>query len=133
MKKEELRAWAESLKPGDKVVKTLFWNDTPVDVLTVERLTKTGRVVTNQGTYHMTGEWASCYKGYGSAEGSIIPATPENISVAEEYKMMEQERIHKQNVIQKAENIVYNLFYNGMSYEIALKIIALTKEATHEK
>lgn len=130
MEREELRAWAENLKPGDKVVKTRYWDETPVEVLTVERLTKTGRVVTNKGTYHMTGEWASCYKGYGSAEGTIIPATPENITAAEKYAKEEAERKRIARTISEAKTIAYSLRYGGieMTYSLAQKLIELVRQ-----
>lgn len=127
MTREEKRAWALSLKPGDKVVKTKYWNETPVDVLTVERLTKTGRVVTNKGTYHMSSEWDSTYKGYGNAEGTIIPATPENIQRAEEYYREEEENKKKRSVISKALEAAYDLRYGKreMTYEIAVELLEL--------
>ena len=127
MKNEEMKDWAMSLRPGDKVVRTNYWVDSPEAVLTVVRITPTGRIVTDQGTY-MFREWSGRYVGYGAARNHIIPATPETIAVAEEFQRKEQERIHQQNVIAEAKRIVYNLFYDGMSYDMALKIIALHKE-----
>lgn len=127
MTREEKREWALSLKPGDKVVKTKYWDETPVEVLTVERLTKTGRVVTNKGTYHMSSEWDRSYKGYGDAEGTIIPATPENIKMAEDYHREEEENKKKWSVIHKALEAAYDLRYGKreMTYEIAVELLEL--------
>lgn len=129
MTREETREWALSLKPGDKVVKTKYWDQTPVEVLTVERLTKTGRVVTNKGTYHMTSEWDHSYKGYGNAEGTIIPATEENIQKAEEYYKKDEEEKRRRMIIREAKEVAYNLWYGKteMTYEIAVGILELIK------
>lgn len=127
MTREETRAWALSLKPGDKVVKTKYWDKTPVDVLTVEKITKSGMVATNKGTYHMTSEWESDYKGRGNADGNIIPATPENIQMAEDYHREEEENKKKRSVIGKALEAAYDLRYGKreMTYEIAVELLEL--------
>lgn len=129
MRREELKAWAESLKPGDKVVQTEFWDERPVDILTVERLTKTGRVVTNKGTYHMTSEWSRSYRGYGSAKGTIIPATAENMEEAKKYKKEEDEKRKIARTISEAKSIAYNLRYGGidMTYSLAKELIELVR------
>lgn len=129
MKREEMKEWADGLKTGDKVVRTGWWDERPVEVLTVERLTKTGRVVTNKGTYAMISNWSSRYKGYGDAEGTIIPATTENIKLAEEYQREEEERKRTEATIRKAKGLAYKLYYGDieMTYELARKIIQVVR------
>lgn len=130
MTREETREWALSLKPGDKVVKTKHWDETPVEVLIVERLTKTGMVVTNKGTYHMTSEWDRSYKGRGNAEGTIIPATEENIQKAEEYYRREEETKRRRSIINQAMEAAYNLRYGKtkMTYEIAVDLLEMMEK-----
>lgn len=91
MNAEQANAWAMSLNPGDKVVRTTYWDDTPEAVLTVDHITPTGRIATDQGTY-MLRKWSGRYLGVGAARNEIIPATPETIAAAEEFQRKERER-----------------------------------------
>lgn len=80
----------------------------------------------------MTGEYASCYKGYGDSDGLIIPATPENIQAAQIYKKLQEERVRINITIQKAKAIAYDLRYGRipMDYAFAVDLIELVKKHT---
>lgn len=76
---------------------------------------------------HMTSEWESDYKGRGNADGNIIPATPKNIQMAEDYYREEEEKRKKWSVIHKALEAAYDLRYGKrkMTYEIAVELLEL--------
>lgn len=86
---EEMKNWASKLRPEDKVVLKLFGPRGCIDVLTVKKLTPTGRVVTDKGTYGFS-KYSGYYKGYGEAIGVIVPATSESIAEAEHNKVKEE-------------------------------------------
>lgn len=76
---EEWKAWAMSLKPGDKAI-VKYWRG--VDIAIVQKVTPSGRVNTSKGVFALNkyGDW---YEGYGKTSGYLFPATPELIAEAE--------------------------------------------------
>ena len=78
MNREEWKAWAMALKPGDRVILKV-WAE--VKVAIVKNVTPSGRVNTNQGVFYQDSCWEH-YRGYGKTNGTIEPATPELIAEA---------------------------------------------------
>ena len=125
MNREEWKAWAMALKPGDRVILKV-WAE--VKVAIVKNVTPSGRVNTNQGVFYQDSCWEH-YRGYGKTNGTIEPATPELIAEAEKQKLERQERQRKASVIREAEQFARRLTCGyRISYEMAEELIALAKK-----
>lgn len=119
LNREEWKAWAMSLKPGDKVI-VKGWNS---------KVTPTGRVKTDKGEFYQK-DWFDYYTGYGKTYGDLVPATPELIAAAEAQERTEQEWRRKESVIREAKSLAYQLRYGeiDMPYEMAEELIALVEK-----
>lgn len=131
---EKMKAWADSLKPGDKVVIKLFGQRGCIDVATVKYFTPTGRVVTDKGTYFQS-KYSGNYKGYGEAIGCIVPATPESIAEAERNKAKEEQDKKDREAIRTAGTIAWKIWRDeiNLSADMARELIALHKKWEAEK
>lgn len=131
MTREEWKAWAMSLKPGDKAI-VKGWHS--LEIATVRRITPTGRVNTDKGVFAQR-EWLDYYTGYGETSGELVPATPELIAEAERQEQVEQERRRRESVIRKAKNLADKLRCGeiNMPYEMAEELIALVKKYKGDK
>lgn len=126
MTREEWKAWAMSLKPGDKVI-VKGWHS--LEIAIVKKVTPTGRVKTDKGDFFQK-DWLDYYTGYGKTYGDLVPATPELIAEAEKQEREEQERRRKESVIREAKSLAYQLRYGeiDMPYEMAEELIALVEK-----
>lgn len=79
MTREEWKAWAMSLKTGDRVI-VKYWNS--LQIATVEKVTPTGRIKTDLGVFYQD-NCTDSYTGYGKTYGDLAPATPDLIAEAE--------------------------------------------------
>lgn len=131
MTRDEWKAWAMSLKPGDKVI-VKSWHS--LKIATVKKVTPTGRVKTDKGDFYQK-DSLDYYTGYGKTYGNLVPATPELIAEAEAKEREEQERRRKESVIREAKSLAYQLRYGeiDMPYELAEEMIALVKKYTGGK
>ena len=128
MTREEWKAWAMSLKPGDRVV-VKHWNG--LDIATVVKITPSGRINTDQGVFYQDNCFDH-YQGYGKTCGDLVPVTPDLIAEAERQKWEEIEAKHRKSVIQEAWWIVQKLNCGeiDMPYDMAEELIALVKKYT---
>lgn len=126
MTREEWKAWAMSLKPGDRVIVT-GWHS--LEIATVKKVTPSGRVNTDKGVFAQK-EWLDYYTGYGKTYGDLAPATPELIAEAEKQERGEQERRRRESVIREAKNLADKLRCGeiGMPYQMAEELVALVKK-----
>lgn len=127
MTREEWRKWAESLKPGDKVIVQVGGGRLRIG--TVKKVTPAGWVaVEKYGTYSQTLNFSRYMERGGYKE--IVPFDAE---IAEKAKMQEAEEQayeEKRKIIRDAKIICDN-WSSGRSsftYELAKKIIALADE-----
>lgn len=101
MTRAEWKAWAMSLKPGDKVI-VKGWHS--LEIATVRRITPTGRVNTDKGVFAQR-EWLDYYTGYGETSGELVPAT--NSMYAVNYRdgvwTLDCYPDHKMDILQWAE------------------------------
>lgn len=126
MTREELRKWAESLMPGDKVI---VKSGDVLRIGTVEKVTPACWVVVEKyGTYSQTKYYSTYFQRGGYKE--IIPLDSE---LAEEAKKQEEEAQaceEKRKTILIAKTISGN-WASGrapISYGLAKKIIAMADE-----
>lgn len=121
--REELRKWAESLKPGDKII---VKNGSTLRIGTVKKVTPAGWVVVEKyGTYAQK-SYLSSYRQRGGYK-EIVPFDAELAEKAKKQEEEERQENEKQRVIRAAKNIAYD-WANGkcyVSYDLARKIIAL--------
>ena len=130
MTREEWKAWAMSLEPGDRVIVKRWCS---LEVATVKKVTPSGRVNTDKGVFYQN-NWSDYYKGYGKTRGDLVPATPELIAEAEKQKWEEIEKRHRESVIRKAKGLAYKLQYGeiDMPYDMAEELIALGEKHNGE-
>lgn len=123
---EELKAWAMSLKPGDKAI-VKYWRG--VDIAIVQKVTPSGRVNTNKGVFALS-KWGDWYEGYGKTSGYLYPATPELIAEAERQEREREEEYRRNAVLRKAIDTAYKLRYGEirMTYDLAVDLIALVEK-----
>lgn len=126
MTREEWKAWAMSLKPGDRVIAKGWYS---LEIATVQKVTPSGRVNTDKGVFAQKG-WLDHYTGYGDTSGDLVPATPELIAEAEKQEREEQERRRRESVIRNAKDLAYKLKYSEIDipYQMAEELIALVKK-----
>lgn len=131
MTRDEWKAWAMSLKPGDKAI-VKGWHS--LEIATVKKVTPSGRVNTSKGVFYQDNCWDH-YKGYGKTRGDLVPATPELIAEAEKQEREEQERQRRESVVREAKSLAYQLRYGeiDMPYDLAEEMIALVKKYTGGK
>lgn len=124
--KEEWAAWANSLKPGDKVI-VEAWGTIVVDA--VRRVTPSGWVVTeNYGTYSQS-KYADKYSQRGGYYG-IVPITEELEKRALE-EMAEREKKRKiERAIRAAKSVTYewSCGKREIDFNLAIKILELSGE-----
>lgn len=126
MTREEWKAWAMSLKPGDKVI-VKGWHS--LEIATVQKVTPSGRVNTDKGVFSQK-EWLDYYTGYGKTYGDLAPAIPELIAEAEKQERKEQERRRRESVIREAKNLADKLRCGeiDMPYQMAEELVALVEK-----
>lgn len=74
MTSEELKDWAASLKPGDKVIQFGgYFDELTNRIETVRRITPLGNVVTEYGKYRITNWTSKGLVGFGKTDGLIVP------------------------------------------------------------
>lgn len=131
MTRGEWKAWAMSLKPGDRAIVNGWYS---LEIATVKKVTPSGRVNTDKGVFYQD-NWSDYYKGYGKTHGDLVPATPELIAEAEKQEREEQERRRRESVVREAKSLAYQLRYGeiDMPYELAEEMIALVKKYTGGK
>lgn len=126
---DEMKEWAGKLKPGDKVVLELLGPRGCIDVLEVERITPTGRIVTNKGTYGQS-KYSGYYKGYGEAIGVIVPAINENVLKAERNKAKEEKEMKDREAVRTAGTIAWKIWREDIKLtpDMAMELISLWKK-----
>lgn len=131
MTRDEWKAWAMSLKPGDKVI-VKYWNS--LKIATVKKVTPSGRLNTDLGIFAQR-EWLDYYTGYGKTRGALTPATPDLIAEVEKQEREEQERRRKEAVVREAKGLAYQIWYGEVAvpYQMAKELIALVKKYTGGK
>ena len=124
-KKEEADAWVASLIPGDKVLYIGFAGKYE-DILEVQKVTPSGIVRTNKGSFKRP-EWSASAIGYGRDTGYIVPATDDGIQQATEYINAKIAERMKNETIRSAKTLCYSVYAGAIniSYDDAAKIIAL--------
>lgn len=130
MTREEWKAWAMSLKPGDKVIVKVGYT---LEIANVESITENGKIKTNLGDFALG--LFGMYTGCGKTYGCLYPANQELIAEAERQEREEQERRRKASVISEAKSLAYMLRYGeiDMPYEMAEELIALVKKYKGDK
>lgn len=137
MKREEMLAWAKSLKPGDNVIldKSFLSANDNIFVLEVDRVTPAGWVKTTDGeTFSLTG-----WSGYLEARGRrskwrIKPATSSLLEEASRQEAEREEEKRKQKTIVDAEIALKNEYMKSckMTYDRAVKILEFFKTLEDE-
>ena len=104
MNRQEWKAWAQTLNPGDKVILDR-WGELTVAV--VEKVTNCGWIRTNKGVFSQRsyGEWFYERGGYAT----IVPTTPEALKEAEEWDEIKRIKKKNEETIRKAKGIMYDL------------------------
>lgn len=127
MTREELRKWAESLRPGDKVIVKDRGGEIRIGI--VKKVTPACWVVVEKyGTFSQTQYFSRYLQRGGFAE--IIPFDAELAEKAKNQEEEERQKKEMQHVISAAKQIAYDWAFNKryVSYELAKKIIALDGE-----
>lgn len=125
--REEWRKWAESLKPGDKVIVQVGGGRLRIG--TVKKVTPSGWVVVEKyGTYSQTSYFSRYMERGGYKE--IIPFDAELAEKAKKQEEEEQAYEEKRKTIRDAKIICDNWASERkpITYELAKKIIALYDE-----
>lgn len=123
MTREEALAWAKSLKPGDTVIHRECRR---VCALTVEKVTPTGIVKTNDDKCFAQNSWVGCIVGRGRTGGEIVPATPELLEEAEKQQKERDEEEKRVRTINRA--IIKKGHMPRMTYEFAVDFLELCKK-----
>lgn len=125
MNRDQWAVWANSLKPGDKVI---IQSGSSVFLDVVKKLTPTGWIVTQKhGTYSQS-RWCDRYSERGGYK-DVLPWTEDLEAKA---KKQEEEYLREQEIsriIQIAKNVAYDWAYSKreVDYELAQKILALAE------
>lgn len=137
--KEETRedgiAWAQSLKPGDKVfLADKYRKDKLERVLMVKKVTPSGIVRTKEGmdfkqdTHFFSESFDVC--GYGKTRGRIVPYTEERAKQYEAQRRRTEQEQEEMQLIMTAQSICRSFCENRrwMAVETARKIIEIAEE-----
>ena len=126
--REKMSNWVKSLKPGDEVIFYGFM-DRPEKVLTVSKVTPSGIVRTNGGSFKQASYGSSVFR-YGGGFGSILPYTEETAKKAREHEGAVKAEENKQKLIRYAKVVCYDLCYGKreMTTDIAWAILDIVKE-----
>lgn len=123
MTREEILAWAKSLKPGDVVI----WSDCgQYRKLTVQKVTTTGIVKTNGYMSFAQTSWRDDLSGRGKTSGKIIPATDELLAEVEK-QQKERENLNRIRRTIQAAKTRMRLIYD-ISYEFAVDFLELCEK-----
>lgn len=123
MTREETLAWAKSLKPGDTVIHSACRS---FFALTVEKVTPTGIVKTNEGKSFAQNTWFDGIVGRGRTGGEIVPATEELLAEAEKQRLAREENRRKAETAQKAWYKMRRISH--ISYEFATDFLDLCEK-----
>jgi hypothetical protein len=123
MTRNEWKSWAESLKPGDKVIVTGLKY---TRVAAVEKITPAGWVRTDKGVFNQR----DCDGEYHERGGYrlIEPCTEELLKEAEEQEREERARKSREITILNAKRTLNRLSYSCISYDFAVRFLSLYKE-----
>ena len=126
MTKEESLTWVKSLKPGDIVIYSGFGAAGRIQTAKVEKVTPSGIVRTNRGSFKESPwSWSGRVGGYGKTPGEISPPTAELLIEAELQEAEDAAEKKRRDTIYKARNLISELYYNRfrIDYDTAVEII----------
>lgn len=128
MNKEETKAWVNTLKPGDKVIYYGAWNCAPAAILFVKKVTPTGIVRTENGSYKV-GNYGNRCAAQGSGYGYIGPYTEADASAAKKHVAEVEEQRRQERLIRAAKIACHDLCCGKiqMTAEMAEAILTLVK------
>ena len=120
-KRSEVETWISELKPGDSVV--LNGSSGPSDILRVEKVTPTGIVRTNRGSYKLS-KWSERVVIYGEGWGHISPVTEELRQEVTKKIEKEQENRRRTEVIRTVRSQLRSLLSGNtvLTYELAARL-----------
>lgn len=124
--REEMLAWAKSLKPGDKVIYRECWDSGNLSVLEVAKVTPAGWVKTTDGLTFAQNSWSSGIEKRSRYDGGeIVPVTDELLQKFQQQEAERAEKERKRSTIVKAKDILRAELEasRDMTYERAVKII----------
>ena len=130
MEREETEKWVQSLKPGDIVVNLCGWGNQDVTVATVKKVTPSGIVRTDKGSFKQSNWGSGAVISYGGLSGKIAPATEDLLAEARKQDAERAEAHRKQRTIHKAQRLVRELYEKSseMTFEDAVKVIHFIEE-----
>ena len=126
-KREEMLAWAKSLKPGDKVVYiSSGFPENNLSILEVAKVTPAGWIKTTNEMTFAQNSWDSSIKKRGTGWGEIVPVTDELLKKIQQQDAERAEIALREKTISKAREIILREWgkSNRLTYDRAVKIIA---------
>lgn len=124
MTREETLAWAKSLKPGDVVIWSRYGGY--YRALTVQKVTPTGIVKTEDDMSFAQTSWCSDISGRGRTFGKIIPATDELLAEAKKQEADREVERRKKETVQKSRYKMRSI--SCISYEFAADFLELCEK-----
>ena len=129
MTHEEAVAWVKSLKPGDKVI-GYNWPNSPCRIITVTKVTPSGIVRTDFGSYKVAQYGITCGSfGEGGYAIKIGAYNDEDAAAALRYMEQMKEARRRNDTVRRAKVIGYAWYCGNkpLSYEQAEAILKLAE------
>ena len=103
----------KAVKPGDIVIYSGFGVAGRIQTAKVEKVTPSGIVRTNRGSFKESPwSWSGRVGGYGKTPGEISPPTAELLIEAELQEAEDAAEKKRRDTIYKARNLISELYYN---------------------
>lgn len=120
--KEAALKWIAEIAPGDEVIHKGGWNNKPVGVLRVTKVTPSGIIRTEEKLSFQQVRWTTRFwvKGIADTHGEIVPYDDTLANEAREYQARIAAENMKKAKLNKAKTLCYELAYGKRQMTLAL-------------